>query len=304
MNEIILNFEPIFFLSLIITGFLIGIIASMVGIGGGLLLVPILILFFLIDTQKASAISLFVMIFTAGSGSYTYYKQKRIDVRTGLFFALCVIPFSFFGSWIAEKVDEFILVISFGILLLLVSTRRIQSLIKGRKNNSVTKKANFENNQENNLSEKSSKDTFFPRSLEYRKIVDNDGKEFNYTIKMRRTLFGAIIGGFLGGLLGVGGGIIFVPVLTEIGGIPPHIAIATSTFVIIFTALSGSFARLLYGEILFSFAFPLAIGSVIGAKIGATKVKKISSQKILIFFYVIVFLSGVRILLKAFGYFV
>ena len=122
---------------------------------------------------------------------------------------------------------------------------------------------------------------------------------------MRYTLLGALIGGFLGGLLGVGGGIIFVPVLMA-GGVPPHLAVATSTFVIIFTAISGTFARLLNGllnQSILLYALPVMIGTVTGARFSALRVKKISSEKVLITFYIIVFLSGVRMILKAYGLF-
>ena len=304
MLDLLSNIDFVFVIGLILAGFLIGFIAAMVGIGGGLLMVPFLVIIIGLNAHDASSISLLIIIFTSGSGSFAYYRQKRIDLRTGLLFALCVVPSSFIGSWIASEVDPFVLIVLFGILLLVVSSQRIYKLIiqvansnKG-KNNSSNEKIDIDPS----LKEKYS---IVPQSIEHRSIVSSDGKQFNYQIKMRQTLLGAVLGGFLGGLLGVGGGIIFVPVLLA-GGLPAHIAVATSSFVIIFTGLSGSLSRLIYGinqvEI-FNYAIPLIVGTVIGARISATRVKKISSEKILIMFYVIVFLSGIRMILKAFGWF-
>ena len=301
MNITFLNLDLILVFELILVGLLIGIVASMLGIGGGLLTVPTLILLFSRSAQEASAISIVVIIFTSSSASLTNFQHRRIDFRTGLLFAIFVVPFSFLGSYVGEHLDDSMLVIVFGIFLLLVSIWKIWTQLKKmRKNNGI--------NMEIVQSTDSIPETLFRKSLlpqnnERRILVDSDGKEFNYTIKMRKTMLGAIAGGFLGGLLGLGGGVIFVPVLLA-GGVPPHIAVATSSFIIIFTSVSGSLGRLLYGSILWGYVFALAIGTVSGARLGAKKVKKISSQKVLIAFYVIVFLSGVRIILKAFGLFV
>ncbi len=304
MIDIFLNFNPVLLIELIIAGFLIGIIASMVGIGGGLIMVPTLILIFDRSAQLASAISIVVIIFTSSSASLANYNHKRIDIRTGLFFALCVIPFSFIGSWTAEQVNDKFLVIIFGLLLLIVAVDRIRKLIIQLINKQNNKKPN--QNVEPEISkEKQQTESmgFIPQSVESRSLIDSDGQAFNYKIKLRQGLIGAAIGGFLGGLLGLGGGLIYVPVLLAVG-VPPHIAVATSSFIIIFTALSGSLGRILYGQVLWNYVIPLAIGAVIGARFGALKVRKISSQKVLILFYIILFLSGARMILKALKLFV
>ena len=142
MFDLLLSFDPILVIILIITGFAIGTIAAMVGIGGGLLLVPFLILFFSLSPQEASTVSLFVMMFTSSSGSYTYYKQKWIDLRTGLLFAACVVPTSFLGSWIAKEIDPTVLIVIFGLLLLGVSSRRIFNLITNNKSTSTVMSKN------------------------------------------------------------------------------------------------------------------------------------------------------------------
>lgn len=301
MLDLLTNVDFALIIGLILVGILIGIIAAMIGIGGGLILVPFLVIVLGLNAHDASSISLLVIVFTSSSGSFAYYLQKRIDLRTGLYFALCVVPASFIGSWIASVVDPTILILLFGILLLVVSSQRIYKLIIKLVKTNVT--------QNNNLAQKNvpipstnTNDSFLPQSIEYRNLVDSEGKEFNYQIKLRRALTAAAFGGFIGGLLGVGGGIIFVPLLLA-SGVPAHIAVATSTFIIVFSSLSGTIARLLYGTVLFEYAIPLLIGTVIGARIGATRVKRISSEQVLIMFYVIVFLSGIRMILKAFGLF-
>ena len=303
MFDLLSGVDIVLLVELIVSGFLVGVIASMVGIGGGLLVVPMLILIFAQKAQIASAISIVVIIFTSSSASLTNFKHRRIDIRTGLFFAVLVIPSSFIGSWVAEQVDDSFLVIAFGLLMLIVAIDRIRKLlVQARNNRNGTNQKQSANpnlvDDQNNTVQKS----FMPQAVEKRVLVDSDGMKFIYSVKLRWALIGAIVGGFTGGLLGVGGGIIFVPVLLAVG-VPPHIAVATSSFIIIFTAVSGSIGRILYGQVLWNYVIPLAIGTVTGARFGAIKVKKISSQKVLILFYVIVFLSGIRMILKAFGLF-
>ena len=205
--------------------------------------------------------------------------------------------------------DE-ILKISFGLLLLIVSVDRIRKLFQNMNNNRTSKTQTKPLDQiqqtesgGTNITNMNEKHSFFPQSAERRTLIDNEGTVFSYIVKLRWSLIGAIVGGFVGGLLGLGGGIIFVPVLLA-SGVPPHVTVATSSFIIIFTALSGSLSRALNGPLPWNYIIPLAIGTVTGARLGALKVKKISSQKVLIAFYIIVFLSGVRIILKALGLFV
>lgn len=308
MLGLLSGFTLVSSIELIIAGIFIGIIASMVGIGGGLLTVPILILIFSRSAQMAGAISIVVIIFTSGSASIVNYRNKRIDFRTGLLFAVLVVPFSFLGGWIAGNIhNDEILKIAFGLLLLIVALDRIRKLVITMKKNgnstpqaqpldqpAETEKAGIETTEVNETH------SLFPQSVEHRHLIDNDGTVFDYVIKMRWALIGAVVGGFIGGMLGLGGGVIFVPVLLAFG-VPPHVVVATSSFIIIFTALAGSLSRVLSGQIYLNYIIPLAIGTVTGARFGAKYVKKISSQKVLILFYVILFLAGIRMILKASG---
>ena len=301
MIALLSNIDFVIVLELIIAGLAIGIIAAMVGIGGGLIMVPTLILIFGQSAQLASAISIVVIIFTSGSASFTNFLHKRIDIRTGILFAVFVIPCSFFGSWLAEHVNDTLLVYLFGFLLLIVSIDRIRKLVKQfeNKNNSSQKVKNTASSASEQLI-LNDQNTLLPKTVEKRTIIDSEGQKYVYNVKLRWALVGAAIGGFLGGLLGLGGGIIFVPVLLA-SGVPPYIAFATSSFIIIFTALSGSLGRILFGHVNWTYVIPLAIGTVTGARFGALKMKKISSQKLLILFYVLVFLAGIRMILKAYG---
>ncbi|OLS16483.1 MAG: hypothetical protein HeimC3_54260 [Candidatus Heimdallarchaeota archaeon LC_3] len=280
------------YLLLVIIGFFIGIISAMVGIGGGLLSVPILMFLFEQPQNIASAISTTVIIFTSSMGAYTYFKQKRIDLRTGAYFAILAIPSAFIGGIIADTLDEAYLVLIFGILMILVAIRKIlsETLNKSQKTEEKIMKQPLE---------VSTSYSMIPKSIEDRVIIDSSGEKFHYKVKLHRALIGALVGGFIGGLLGVGGGVIFVPVLTSIGNLPAHVGVATSTFTIMFSSSAAFFARVIGGNILYDYVVALAIGTVIGARLGALKVKKISSKTLLNIFYFVVIFAGIRTIYQA-----
>ena len=96
--------EPDIFSSilLILIGILIGIIASMLGVGGGILLIPVLMFLFGLSNPVASAVSSLVIVATSASGTYTYYRQHRIDLRTGMYFGLIAVPSAFIGGVLAD----------------------------------------------------------------------------------------------------------------------------------------------------------------------------------------------------------
>ncbi|MCH8909012.1 MAG: sulfite exporter TauE/SafE family protein, partial [Candidatus Heimdallarchaeota archaeon] len=103
-------------------------------------------------------------------------------------------------------------------------------------------------------------------------------------------------------------GIIYVPVLSAVSGLPIHIAAATSTAMIVVVSLVGfitrSSSRIEAGtfdlSLLSEFGLPLLIGSIIGARFGALKVKKIKSRELLTFFWTVAILAGIRILMSEF----
>jgi len=284
-------------LGLSIAGTLIGIISSMTGIGGGLLAVPLLMYGLGLTNPIASAISSLVIVLTSSSGGYSYWRQKRIDLRTGFYFASIAIPMAFVGGIIADNADVYIITIFWGCFLSFVAVWKISSFLPGNRRkkapSSPLEAPDVEDSAANNEAR-----SLIPKNIETRTIIDAEGEGFTYMIRFRQVLLGAVLGGFLGGLFGVGGGVIYVPVLMW-GGVPPHIAMATSTFAIVFASASGSTARILGGNVIYEYVLGLGIGTVIGANIGAMKARKVSSRGILAMFYAILLFTGIYTVAEA-----
>lgn len=293
-----MEFDIIVFLVIILAGFLFGLISIMVGIGGGLMNVPFLIFGILLfpsvneelDPRIASLISSFVIIFTATSGFLKYRSQKRIDFKTVLSLLYFAVPGAIVGAIASVQLDASLIKFLFAILVGFAAIRGILKALSNSSNKTITE------------------DEAKEGSLEKREIIDEDGVTHSYYVRMKISKPIAFVGGFVAGLLGVGGGIVYMPLMLSITGVPVHIAVATSatmiivvSFVAVVTksislyAATGSLELanfVLYG-------LPLAIGSVIGARLGATYLKKLNSRVILVAFWSIALISALRMGLGA-----
>jgi uncharacterized membrane protein YfcA len=251
-------------------GFLIGILASMTGVGGGVFVVPILLFFYgdtIKTTQMATATSLTAIIFTAIASTINYSRQKRIFYKTGLVLAAASAPGSYFGAWVADKTDERLLGVIFGAFLIVVAARMIITLTR-----------------------KKTEDTTVA------------AKSDSELIRYRRTLIIGLslgfCGGFASGLLGIGGGTLIVPIMTFGLGMPMYYATATSMFTMIITATAGSIQYYQQGIVNFPFALLIASGTIVGAQVGASTSKKMSNRSLTLVFALVLIAAGVNMLAK------
>jgi len=275
-------------LVLFFSGILIAFLSVMVGIGGGILIVPFLTLIMDIDPTTATLISSFVIFFTSLMAFSRYHKQGKVDLKTAVNFVILTIPGSILGGYIAQQIDPSLLKSIFGVFVVISAIRGILKSYLSRNDHLV-----------------------IPENLDidstnYRKLVDDDGTEFEYMVDLKLGRWLAFLGGFLAGLLGIGGGIIFVPVLNSFTGVPIHIAAPTSVTLIVvssFVSVITRFTLVLREDSEFDWvsffktALPLVTGTVIGARIGPSKVKKVNSKTLILMFWIVAFAAGVRMLI-------
>ena len=262
-----------------------GILAVMVGIGGGLMYVPFLI-FILNKGDIATITSTFIIIFTSLVASYRYRKQNILDVRTGLIFVAFAIPGTVLGAFMAETVFDDVSLVK-RIFAVLVGITAIRNIIK-----IYTQKTG-----DTHVTPLT--DDFKETGFEQARVLEtSNGQVFSYVAHVRFGAIFASIGGFLAGFLGIGGGIIYVPVLTAIGGLPVHVAAPTSAFMIFFVSLIALNIRLTQFDgdptQVFYWGAIMAAGAVIGAIIGAAKARRIQSKNILLLFWSIAILAAIR----------
>jgi len=252
---------------LVIFGFLIGILASMTGVGGGVFIVPILTFFYAFVVNSATGTSLTTIIFTAIASTVNYAKQKRIYFKTGLILVITTAPGAYMGAWLATIMEERLLGLVFGVFLMLVAARAIISVLRKK-----------------------------TQDKQSAIVTDTQLIHSGKTIALGVGL--GFFGGIASGLLGIGGGTLIVPILTIALGMPIHYATATSMFTMIFTSISAVAKYYQSNLIDFPVALTLAAGSIIGAQVGAYTSKKLSGRNLTMIFGVILIIAGANMIIK------
>jgi len=263
-------------IALILIAFGSGIISAIIGVGGGFLVVPILILFFGLSSHQAVGTSLVMIIFTALSSTFAYARQRRIDYKAGLALTLGTVPGAITGAYITKFITAKGLASLFGVFLIIVATRMIMTSGK----------------------EETSKDPVARTQGWRRKLVDSKGVSFEYMANIKFGVALSFLGGFASGFFGVGGGAVMVPVMTLGVGIPMHVAVATSMFIMIFTSISGAAIHLALRHVLFDYAACLVVGIIGGTQLGAALARKLEARTLKRAFGICLIIIGLRMALE------
>jgi uncharacterized membrane protein YfcA len=234
-------------LGLALLGAVVGTYGTLIGAGGGFVLTPLLILLYPDRAPEViTAISLGVVWANAASGSIAYAHQKRIDYTAALIFAVATLPGAVTGALATALLPRHTFEAAFGVMLVIVAVW----LLLPRPQRIVTTT---------------------PRRYLRRLLTDIHGDTYRYAFDpVLGTLLGVLIG-FFSSLFGVGGGIIYVPVMILVLRFPAHVATATSTFTLMFTAGTGALVHLVAGHYVgvVPEVLSLALGVLVGAQIGA-----------------------------------
>lgn len=306
----------------------VGILAALIGIGGGVLMVPIIAYvvfeFMVIGTSEivadpdlimkyATTISSSVIIFTGLSGTIAFSIQKRVDFVVGSLSAIFAVGGAMLGKWMQTLFDNTILSVIFAVLLIVTSIRmfyKVGTHYMQNKNQPAKVPeeecepvTHHEITEIEPTSETQQKTTIWKKLTRNRVLEDNCGETWTYNAKLYLTPL-AFAGGFVAGIGGLGGGIVMVPILHIAIGLPMHFATATSAFIMIFSSVSavGTAAlnlNLNLTIIWWPYVAGLAIGIIAGAQIGALIAKRMKSQPLKIIFAIALIAVGVWSIIKA-----
>ncbi len=253
--------------ALVLLGLLVGTVGAFMGVGGGFIVVPTLILVFGLDVHKAVGTSLSVVLFTGFFSFLAYLRQKRVDWKLGLLLEVFTAPFAFLGGFCSALVPSKTLEILFACLLVYVA-HRVWRGPKGR-------------------GRAVGKGVFWERKL----------REFAYSVNVPFAILGSMAAGFCSGFFGIGGGVLKVPVLLY-AGTPMHVAVATSSFMIFITASSGVFAHSLLENVLPFYTLCIVPGILFGTQIGAFLAKRTRAERLRKSFAVFLFFMAVLLVIR------
>lgn len=286
-------------------GLLIGAISSAVGIGGGIITVPALMLLYGLTGDAATATSLGVIIFIAFSGTFAYIREKRIDFHVAFYFILFAVPGSIAGGllsrWLEQQqIKTDIFQILFALTMTAIASFKIFTICFKRYKGEINTAKNTENTSLD-LPDKKGVLSFRQRFIIYRNYKDRHNIEFTYIARLFPGILITFIGGLIGALLGMGGGVVYVPILTMAIGVPPAIAAATSTFTIFIANFFGVLLR--FNSIRWEYVLWLGCGTLISASIVPRVIYKVKSETIIMVFWVFTILAAIKLLVQVFGVF-
>ena len=265
-------------------GLIVGAFGTMIGAGGGFILVPILLLVYPNEnTELITSTSLAVVFFNALSGTWAYSRMKRIDYQSGIIFAIATIPGAILGALTTAYVPRHAFDLIFGVLMIGTG---IFLWISARDDHSSPSKPAPDS------------ETTSTR-LTVRDLVDAKGTRYHYAYNRAVGIWLSLFVGYLSSVLGVGGGFIHVPALTSLLNFPVHVATATSHFVLAIMALTGTLVHIARGVFvggIIRIAI-LAVGVTFGAQIGAQLSTRIGGKWIIRGLAIALLFVGIRLII-------
>ena len=265
-------------LLLVVVGFVVGALGTLVGAGGGFALVPVLLFIYPHDPPEViTTVSLAVVFFNALSGSAAYARQRRIDYRTALLFAAAAVPGSILGAYAVRFVPRTAFNVMFGLLMIGIAV--LVMLHPAPK-----------------MGERTAH-----RGEVRRTLRDRYGHTYHWAFRPMRGVVLSFVIGFLSTMLGIGGGIIHVPVMVLLLTFPVHVAAATSQLILAIMAFTGTLTHILAGEFgeVWERVLLIGVGVVLGAQLGAALAPHARPVLITRGLAAGLTLVGVRLLLRA-----
>jgi uncharacterized protein len=227
--------------------FIASVFGSMVGLGGGFILVPILRLFLGFSPAYAAGTSLVLIVANSASGAFTYLLHRRVHLKIGVLIALGGLPGSVLGAIASFHMPAKLFDVILAAILVAVAVdmawnarRRVQ------------------------------------HRVEHERVASIKGMSYRAAIAL-----GFVVGIF-SSLFGLGGGIVLVPSFFYFSELPAHSISATSHFAILLTSPAGLITHILQHDVVGRDVVPLVAGGLLGGPIGARLSLRLRSPQLLI----------------------
>lgn len=282
---------PLFLVSLVV-GLAVGVLAGLLGIGGGMLLVPAFKLGYAMDSLMCTATSLFTIVPTSVSGAISHIRNKtclpKLGVAAGLGGA-CLSPL---GVWLATLSPDWAVM---GAAALIIAYSSVTMFRKALKAPKVPRGATGAEAAHAAAKEAAAED---------RAAAIERAHAEAPTIGWREAAIGAAIGLFAGlasGYVGVGGGFIMVPLMMSILHVPMKLTSGTSLIAVMILAVPGTATQALLGNINWIAGIAVACGSIPGATLGAKLIPKVPERQLRFLFAGFLVVAAVLLVVNQLG---
>jgi uncharacterized membrane protein YfcA len=260
-------------------GIAAGAFGSLLGLGGGLLIVPLLTIGFGLPLREAVGVSLVCVIVTSSASAGVYLQRRQADLRLGMVLELFTAIGAVAGGLIAFLLDERLLAALFALLLVYVAATMVRSRAGAAEDPA-------------------------PADAGARPSPEQPAPGATAIGAYRRLpagLAGSFGAGIVSALLGVGGGIVKVPVMHLVMGVPLRIAAATSNLMIGITASASAIVYLLRGGIDAYAAGPTAVGVFVGATLGSRFGRRVNVGLLRLLFVAVLLFTAFEMARRALG---
>ncbi len=273
-------------LLLLVMGVGAGVLGAILGIGGGMIITPVLTIMMGLDIKYAIGASIISVIATSSGSTIAYLKDDMLNLRVAMFLEIATTVGAIMGALLVGMFSSNFLYILFGFFLLYSSYNMIRKLMD-KKGEAVF------------TGHDPIVDKFKLSSTYYDKA---EQKQIDYSMK---NVPGGFImmwaAGLASGLLGIGSGAFKVIAMDTIMKMPLKPSSATSNLMMGVTAAASATVYFFNGSIRPDIAAPLAIGVLVGATIGARLMQVMKPRIIRMIFIPIILYMGVQMALKGFG---
>ncbi|MDE1819803.1 MAG: sulfite exporter TauE/SafE family protein [Euryarchaeota archaeon] len=261
-----------------------GVLGSMLGLGGGMVIVPGLVLLFGVDVHWAIATSLVSVIATSAGSASRYARKGLLHLRLGFFLEVATVVGGLVGAVLTAAVligpvGTEVLLFLFAVVASSASFLLLRDLRRG------------------GVAEQP-RDPLADR-WRLHATLPADGPSPSRAFRVghvREGLSLSFVAGLSSGLLGIGGGLYKVPAMTAVMGVPMKMASATSSLMIGVTAASGALVFLLHGEVAPLITAPVAVGTLAGTQVG-THVHAVASSRALRIIFLVAILAAVALMI-------
>lgn len=264
------------YIILLIGGIVAGAIGGLLGLGGGIVIVPLLLAlgsFSLIEVtpQIAVGTSIITVAFIGLSSTLSYMKLKRVDYKSGFYLFIGSGPGGIVGSWVNNQLNSDSFSLYFGLFIIFMAI--ILTLKTKRKPISQIKKTGVQ-----------------------RTFITVEGEKYTYGFNLKVAIPIGFIVGFVSGLFGVGGGALLIPAFILLFSFPSYIAIPTSMLIVFLSSSVGALTHISLGNVDWLFALFLLPGAWIGGKLGVYINSKLSSDVVLSILRIVLVIIGLRMI--------
>ena len=261
-----------------IVSFAAGLLGSLTGLGGGVVLVPLLTIFFHVDIRYAIGASLVSVIATSSGAAASYVKEGFTNIRIGMFLEIATTLGALLGAFLATWMPTSALAVIFGTVLL-------YSAFLSRKTRTQAQR----NLPPDPLATRLRLNGTFP---------DLEGMR-SYNVQRVPAGFSLMFGaGALSGLLGIGSGAVKVLAMDQAMQIPFKVSTTTSNFMIGVTAAASAGVYLSRGYVDPGLSMPVMLGVLAGSLLGSRILIKAETKSLRLVFSVVILVLGLQMLYK------